>query len=56
VPFELTPAEEQQFLAEVQTDAYLQQQVVGVVAHRDVDWTDLEGAPAGFRAREPSPA
>jgi hypothetical protein len=44
VPFELTPAEEQQFLAEVQTDVYLQQQVAGVLVHRGVGWTDLEGA------------
>ena len=44
VPFELTPAEEQQFLAEVQTDADLQQQVAGVVAYRHAEWTGLEGA------------
>ncbi len=44
VPLELTPAEEQQFLAEVQSDAYLQQQVAGVAAHRHVEWTGLEGA------------
>lgn len=43
-PLDLTPAEEQQFLAEVVTDAQLRQQVAGVVAHRQVEWTGLEGA------------
>jgi hypothetical protein len=54
-PFELTPGEEQQFLAEVQTDAYLQQQVAGVVAYRDMEWTDLEGA-RGVPAAEAVPS
>jgi hypothetical protein len=54
-PRELTPAEEQQFLAEVRTDAQLQQVVAGVVAHRDVEWTDLEGA-RGVPEAEPVPS
>jgi hypothetical protein len=54
-PLELTPAEERQFLAEVQTDAQLQQVVAGVVAHRDIEWTDLEGA-RGIPDAEPVPS
>ncbi len=54
-PFELAPAEEQLFLAEIQTDAQLQQQVAGVVAHRGVEWTDLEGA-RGVPEAKPIPS
>lgn len=54
-PFGLTLAEEQQFLAEVQTDAELQRQVVGAVAHREMEWTGLEGA-RGVPEAEPVPS
>lgn len=52
VPLELTPVEEQQFLVEVQTDVQLRQQVAGVVAYRNVEWTGLEGA-RGVPGAEP---
>ena len=54
-PLTLTPGEEQQFLAEVLTDVQLQQQVAGVVAYRDVEWTNLEGA-RGIPEAEPIPS
>jgi hypothetical protein len=54
-PLDLTPAEEQQFLIEVGTDAELQQQVAGVVAHRQMEWTGLEGA-RGVPGAEPVPS
>jgi hypothetical protein len=54
-PLDLTPAEEQQFLIEVGNDAELQQQVAGVVAHRQMEWTGLEGA-RGVQGAEPVPS
>lgn len=51
-PLDLTPAEEQQFLVEVRTDAQLQQQLAGVMAHRDMEWTDLTGT-RGIPEAEP---